>query len=127
MVRPRKAERLVTRWQELYQQACESVARMPTPELDSDTRRIWILIGALSDAFWRRRDEPDFKALEKMFRNSQAYQAESSDEIAIWDELTAPHNYHSLVRFVDLRKGSEYAGGVLEVARRRYEKWAGES
>src|SRR5262245_7373675 len=109
----------MAQWQELYRQVCDSVARMPTPDLDPETRRIWILIGALSDAFWRRVEEPDFSALEKMCRNAQAYQAESADEIAIWDELTAPHNYPALVRYVDLRKGQEYAGGLLEVARRR--------
>src|SRR5262245_24523928 len=40
-------------WEKLYREACADVARMPTPELDAETRRIWILIGALSEAFWR--------------------------------------------------------------------------
>jgi hypothetical protein len=111
----------MARWQELYQQACDFAAKMPTPDLDQETRRIWILIGALSEAFWRRLDEPGFSAFEKMCRNAQAYQAESADEIAIWNELTAPHNYPALVRYVDLRQGREYAGGMLEVARRRWE------
>jgi hypothetical protein len=111
----------MARWEQLYWQACDSVAQMPTPHLDPETRRIWILIGALSDAFWRRVGEPGFSALEKMCRNAKAYQAESADEIAIWDELTAPHNYPALVRYVELCEGREYAGGMLEVARRRWE------
>lgn len=109
-------------WEKLYRQACERVARMPTPSLDSELRRIWILIGALSDAFWRRLGEPGFSALEKMARNAQEYQAESADEIAIWNELTAPHNYLAVVRYVELHNGEEYAGGLLEVARRRWER-----
>jgi hypothetical protein len=48
--------------EELYQEARDSVAGMQTPDLDSETRRIWILIGALSDAFWRRVDEPGFRS-----------------------------------------------------------------
>ena len=108
-------------WEKLYREACASVARMPTPELDTETRRIWILFGALSEAFWRRLDEPGFSAVEKMVRNSHQYQAESADEIAIWNELTAPHNYAAVVRYVELRNGDEYAGGLLKVARHRWE------
>ena len=108
-------------WEELYRQACDDVARMPTPELDPETRRIWILIGALSDAFWRRAGEPDFSALDHLCQNAREYRAESDDEFAIWNELTAPHNYSAVVRYVELREGHICIGGLLEAARRRWE------
>ncbi len=111
----------MTRWEELYREASELVARMPTPHLDAETRKIWILMGALSEAFWRRVGEPGFSILETMCRNAQAYQAETEDEIAIWNELTAPHNYPALVRYIGICVGREYAGGVLDVARRRWD------
>ena len=111
----------MTRLQELYRQSCDVVANVSTPELDVETRKIWILLGALSDAFWRRVEEPGFSAFDKMVRNAQTFQAESADEVAIWDELTAPHNYLAVVRYVVLRQGYEYAGGLLETARRRWE------
>ena len=98
---------------------------MPTPHLDSEIRKIWLLMGALSDAFWRharaRAGEPGFSVLDAMCRNAHAYQAESEDEKAIWEELTAPHNYPALVRYIALCEGREYAGGVLKVARCRWE------
>ncbi len=109
------------RWQELYQQAEQSVAHSPTPHLDPELRRIWIFMGALSDAFWRRVDEPGFSAFETTRRNSVAYQAESPDEIALWNEVTAPHNYHAVIRYVALHNGNEYAGGLVKVARDRWE------
>jgi hypothetical protein len=117
----------MARWEELYRQVYDSVARMPTPHLDLETRRIWILIGALSEAFWHRVGEPGFSPLETMCRNARAYKAESADEIAIWDELTAPHNYPALVRYVELCNGQEYAGGMLEVAQRRWETEGGQA
>src|SRR5690349_16146804 len=113
--------------EELYRQAWESVARVPTPELDSDTRRVWVLIGALSDAFWRRAGEPGFSVLDHLARNAREYRAESADEVAIWDELTAPHNYPAVARYVEQRRGqaSDSAVGlhtaILEAARRRLE------
>jgi hypothetical protein len=111
----------MARWEELYREASDLVARMPTPDLDLEARKIWILMGALSEAFWRRAGEPGFSIVEAMYRNERAYNAESADEMAIWNELTAPHNYPALVRYIGLCGGREYAGGVLEVARRRWE------
>jgi len=111
----------MARWEELYREASDLVARMPTPHLDSETRKIWALMGALSEALWRRAGEPGFSMLDAMCRNARAYQAESEDEKAIWEELTAPHNYPALARYIALREGREYAGGVLEVARRRWQ------
>jgi hypothetical protein len=111
----------MSRWVELYREAANGVARMPTPHLDSETRKIWILMGALSEAFWRRVGEPGFSVLETMSRNARAYKAESEDEIAIWNQLTAPHNYPSLVRYIALCEGRVYAGGVVEIARCRWE------
>jgi hypothetical protein len=83
----------MARWEELYQQASDLVAGMSRPDLDAETRKIWILMGALSEALWRRVKEPGFGMWEKMCRNAQAYQAESEDEIAIWNELTAPESF----------------------------------
>jgi hypothetical protein len=111
----------MARWEELYREVSELAARMPTPHLDPETRKIWILMGALSEALWRRVGDPRFSILDAMCRNARAYRAESEDEKAIWEELTAPHNYPALVRYIALCEGWEYAGGVLEVARRRWE------
>jgi hypothetical protein len=117
----------MTSAEELYQQARDSVAGMPTPDLDSETRRIWILIGALSDAFWRRVGEPGFSVIDRITQNAQEYRAESEDEIAIWNALTAPDNYPAVVRIVEQRKDnvSEYAAQlhstIVEAARRRWE------
>lgn len=113
--------------EELYRQACDAAARTPRPELDPEARRIWILIGALDEAFWRRAGEPGFSLLDHLLRNLQEYRAESEDEVAIWDELTAPHNYPAVLRYVELHKGrvNEYAAQLhatmLEAARRRWE------
>lgn len=118
---------------ELFQRACINVARTPTPDLDLDTRRIWMLIGALSDAFWRRVGEPGFSIFERLCQNEKQYLAESEDEIAIWNELTAPHNYPAVVRYVAHRKGqiSEYAAQlhytILEAARKRFESGANDA
>jgi hypothetical protein len=117
----------MTSVEDLYQQARDSVAGMQTPDLDSETRRIWILIGALSDAFWRRVGEPGFSVVDQLSRNAQEYQAASEDEIAIWNELTAPDNYPAVVRYVELRKDhvSKYAAQlhstIVKAARGRWE------
>jgi hypothetical protein len=113
--------------EELYRQARDDVARMATPDLDSEARKIWVLIGALSDAFWRRAAEPGFSIFQAMLRNMKRYTPESADEITIWDELTAPHNYPAVVRYVEHRMGhvSDYAAQlhatILDAAGRRYE------
>jgi len=78
---------------------------VPTPNLEPDTRRVWVLIGVLSDALWRRVGEPGFSLLEHLLRKGREYRAESADEVAIWDELTAPHNYPTVVRYVEQRRG----------------------
>ena len=117
----------MTSVEELYQRTRDDVARMPTPELDPEMRRIWILIGALSEALWRRGDEPGFSILDHLVRNAEQYRAESEDEIAIWNELTAPHNYPAVLRYAEVRKGhvNEYAARlhnvILEAAQRRRE------
>src|SRR5262245_28400459 len=113
----------MARWQELYCEACASAARMPTPGLDSESRRIWILIGALSEAVWRRLnlDEPGYSPLATICRNALAYQPESADEMALWNELTAPHNFPALVRYRESSQGQEYPAGLMETARHRWE------
>src|SRR4051794_40618003 len=100
---------------------------MLTPGLDADARRIWGLIGALSDAFYRRRDEPGFSIIQTMVRNMQRYTPESEDELALWAELTAPHNHAAVARYVELNKGnvSEYAAQlhatIMEASQRRWD------
>lgn len=112
---------------ELYRRTCDDVKQTPSPELDSETRRIWILIGALSDAFWRRANEPGFSIVEHLCQNGQQYRAESEDEKAVWNELTSPHNFSAVVRYVELRRGrvSEYAAQlhstILKESQRRLE------
>jgi hypothetical protein len=117
----------MARWEELYREASDLVARVPTPHLDPETRKVWVLMGALSEALWRRAGEPGFSFVEAMVRNARAYRAESEDEVAIWGELTAPHNYPALARYIALCGGQEYAGGVLEAARRRWEVEQGQA
>jgi hypothetical protein len=117
--------------EQLYRQTCDAVARMPTPDLDPGMRKVWILIGALSDAFWRRQGEPGFSVLDHLQRNSQQYLAESADEVALWDELTAPENHLAVVRYVNYHRGrvSDYAANlhetILEASGRRYQGPAG--
>jgi hypothetical protein len=113
--------------QELYERVRDAAAGMPTSELDSETRRIWLLIGALSDALWRRANEPGFSIVNRFIQNAELYQPESEDEIAICNELTAPHNYPAVVRYVKLHehKVGEYSerlhSAILESARYRWE------
>jgi hypothetical protein len=115
----------MARWEDLYLDAYNFAAKMQTPDLDADMRKIWILMSALSEAFWRHTQEPGVSIWEKIWRNSVAYQPDSEDEIALWNELTAPHNYAALVRYAALYGGKIYATGALEVARRRWETEAG--
>jgi hypothetical protein len=100
---------------------------MQTPDLDAAARRIWALIGALSEAFWRRTDEPGFSMVQALWRNLDHYTPESDDELALWRELTAPHNHAAVARYVELGSGkvSEYAAQlhatIMEASRRRWE------
>ncbi len=95
------------------------------PSWMQEMRRIWILIGALSEALWRRGDEPGFSMMDHLCRSAEQYRAESEDELAIWNELTAPHNYPAVLRYAEVRKGhvNDYYARlynvILESARRR--------
>jgi hypothetical protein len=111
----------MARWEDLYQDACNFAANWQREELDADMRKIWLLMGALSEAFWRHAQEPGVSVMEKIWRNNQRYHPDSEDEIALWNELTAPHNYAALLRYAALSGGQIYATGALEVARSRWE------
>ena len=78
--------------------------------MDTEIVRIWKLIGALSDAHWRRAAQPGGSAFHALF--ADPYRPESAEEREIWSELTAPHNYLSLRRFVE----SQNASGTNEFA-----------
>ena len=75
---------------DIYRQACDDVARMPTPELDAEERRIWILIGTMCDAVWHRSAEPGFSLFHALVRNARNSCPESAMEVALWNELTSP-------------------------------------
>lgn len=70
--------------------------------LGTPDREIWILIAALSDAFWRALVQSGglLDALTK-----DVYEPLSPEEQEIWAELTGPHNHDALQRFLDSRKG----------------------
>ena len=112
---------------DLYRQVSEDMALTPTPGLDPDARRIYLLIATMYDWAWRRIGKPGFSFIEWMVRNKQDYVPETDEEVAIWDELTAPHNYQALVRYVDLRGNSVNDGiarlhaKLLEAARHQSE------
>jgi hypothetical protein len=96
--------------------------------MDAETRRIWEMIGALSDAFWHRVAEPGVSILDAMNENAKQYRPVSAEEIAIWTELTAPHNYASVCRYIANAKRrdiTEYAAQLYETilaeATRRWE------
>jgi hypothetical protein len=99
--------------------------------VDSELRRIWTLIGALSDAFWRRATQPSVSWSAALGRTE--YKPESSEEIAIWAELTAPRNREAVRRYVEYcdsgRGTSEYAQGlhqaILTASLRRCEDESG--
>jgi hypothetical protein len=67
--------------------------------MDEELMRIRNLIGALSDAYWRRMSQPGVRAFDALV--AEEYRPVSDEENAIWAELTAPHNYASLVRYVE--------------------------
>jgi hypothetical protein len=83
--------------------------------MDEEMTKIWKLIGALSDARWRRATQPGVSPIEVLF--AEPYRPESAEERAIWTELTAPHNYLALKRYVESRKES----GTNEFAAKLHE------
>jgi hypothetical protein len=93
--------------------------------VDAETQRIWQMIGDLSEARWKRIANAD-SPLDALL--AEKYPPESDEEKAIWSELTAPHNYPSLRRYVEDRdpaKITEYAlrfhQALLAEASRRME------
>ena len=96
--------------------------------MDAEMKRIWEMIGALSDAQWRRASQPGVSALHVLFE--EPYRPESAEECAIWDELTAPHQYPALRRFVESRREpgtnkspSKFDEALLVEATSRWEQW----
>lgn len=69
--------------------------------MDAETQRIWEMIGALSDDFFHRANLPT-GFLFDVFAGD--YRPESDEERAMWDKLTAPENYDSLLRYVEYWK-----------------------
>jgi hypothetical protein len=93
--------------------------------VDEGIQRIWQMIAALSDARWKRIANAD-SPLDALLE--EKYPPEGDEEKAIWSELTAPHNYASLRRYVEDRdpaKITEYAlrfhQALLAEASRRIE------
>ena len=84
--------------------------------MNNDNRTIRKLIGFLSDAFWRRATQPGVSWIDCL--REEKYRPESVEENAIWDELTAPHNYSALRHFMEsLNKEemTEYAVKLYEL------------
>jgi hypothetical protein len=63
--------------------------------------KLWYLIGAMSEAHWHRATQVGFHVLFE-----DPYRHESAEENAMWDELTAPHNYAALRRLIEYRNYS---------------------
>jgi hypothetical protein len=82
--------------------------------MDAEIKRIWDMVGELCEAHWRRATQPGVRTLDALL--AIPYRPESAEERAIWTELTAPHNYLSLRRFVEYRKalGSNEFGAKLD-------------
>lgn len=96
--------------------------------MDAEMTRIWEMIGALSDAHWRRATQPGVSAFHVLV--TEPYRPESAEERAIWTELTAPHNYLALRRYVESGKvtgTNEFAAqlheALLAEATIRWEQW----
>lgn len=83
--------------------------------MDAESQRIWMMFGALSDAFWHRASQPGVSVLDALLAQEDGPVGE--DEEAIWDELTAPHNYAALIRYIETSKEA----GINDHARRLYE------
>lgn len=96
--------------------------------MDAESRRIWEMIGDLSDAFWHRATQTGVSILDAIIENDKQYRPASAEEIAIWTELTAPHNYASVCRYIANAKRraiTDYAAQlyrtILAEASRRWE------
>ena len=96
--------------------------------MDADTQRIREMLGALSDAFWSRLNKPGSSAFDALL--VEEYRPESAEEKAIWSEITAPHHYASLRRYIEGKTRSEvtdYAArlydALLAEATSRWEQW----
>jgi hypothetical protein len=83
--------------------------------MDAETLKMWEMIGSLSDAFWHRVKQPGVSVLDAFL--VQEYRPESDEEKTIWAEITAPHNYASLRRYIESKKMSE----ITDYAARLYE------
>jgi hypothetical protein len=113
--------------EDLFRQACELTRVTPSADMDPDVR-IWLLIGALSEALWRRarEREPGFSLVEHVCRAE--YRPESADELTLWAELTSPHNYPAVARYVEKWAGQVNGGAarlhaaLLRDARARSER-----
>ncbi len=83
--------------------------------MDAATEKIWKLIGALSDAQWRRAIEPGAGTLEILF--ADPYCPVSQEDREIWSELTAPGNYQALCSYIESIRAmgdTEYSEGMFK-------------
>lgn len=83
--------------------------------MDAESQRIWMLVGALSDAFWHRVSQQGVSVLDALLAPNDG--PVSEEEEAIWDELTAPRNYVPLVRYIENSRNS----GINEHTSKLYE------
>lgn len=96
--------------------------------MDAEMTKIWEMIGALSDAHWRRATQPGVSAFRVLV--AEPYRPESTEERVLWSELTAPHNYLSLRRYVESARvpgTNEFAAklheALLTEAADRWVRW----
>jgi len=73
------------------------------------------MFGALSDAFWHRVSQPGVSVLDALLEQEDGPVGEREE--AIWNELTAPYNYASLVRYIETSRQS----GINNHTSRLYE------
>ena len=85
--------------------------------MDDESRRIWMMFGALSDAFWHRVSQPGVSFIDARLEQDEKIGPIGEEEETIWDELTAPHNYASLVRYIEAWKQA----GVNDYTRKLYD------
>jgi hypothetical protein len=84
-------------------------------DMDPEDRRIWQLIGSLSDEFRRRITQPGVSPLEEMM--VPFYRPVNDEEKRIWAEITAPSNYASLRHFVE----PQLRRDITDYSRKLYE------
>ena len=70
--------------------------------MDAECERVWRMFGALSDALWRRATQPGESIIDILLEENDGPVGEEEQEI--WNQLTDPRNYVSLLRYVENSK-----------------------